>query len=165
MGSEMCIRDSAILIRLGWMPLYHLLIYRALIWYVKGRKGLAGPALQTLIHDMQDRDSKHWKSSRFFKPASQILSHLSELDPDNPDFFSMDIPMLKTRLRNLMYVDLTDSWSKSSMAAVTHIIHPEWRPRKLAVSMHSRFSHVMYNCLAVNRAPVSYTHLTLPTKA
>ena len=38
------------------------------------------------------------------------------------------------------------------MAAVTHIIHPEWRPRKLAVSMHSRFSHVMYNCLAVNRA-------------
>ena len=41
----------------------------------------------------------------------------------------------------------------SSLAAVTHIIHPEWRPRKLAVSMHSRFSHVMYNCLAVNRAP------------
>ena len=144
---------DAILIRLGWMPLYHLLVYRALIWYVKGRKGLAGPALQGLIHDMQDRDSKHWKSSRFFKPASQILSHLAELDPDNPDFFSMDIPMLKTRLRNLMYVDLTDSWSKSSMAAVTHIIHPEWQPRKLAVSMHSRFSHVMYNCLAVNRAP------------
>ena len=86
---------DAILIRLGWMPLYHLLVYRALIWYVKGRKGLAGPALQGLIHDMQDRDSKHWKSSRFFKPASQILSNLAELDPDNPDFFSMDIPMLK----------------------------------------------------------------------
>ena len=82
-----------------------------------------------------------------------ILSHLADLDHDNPDFFSMDIPALKTRLRNLMYVDLTDSWSKSGLAAVTHIIHPEWRPRKLAVSMHSRFSHVMYNCLAVNRAP------------
>ena len=26
-------------------------------------------------------------------------------------------------------------------------------PGKLPVSMHSRFSHVMYNCLAVNRAP------------
>ena len=89
----------------------------------------------------------------FFRPASQILSNLAELDPDNPDFFSMDIPVLKTTLQNLMYADLTDSWSKSSLAAVTHILHPEWRPRKLAVSMHSRFSHVMYNCLAVNRAP------------
>ena len=32
-------------------------------------------------------------------------------------------------------------------------IHPQWRPRELPRYMHSRFSHVMYNCLAVNRAP------------
>eukprot|EP00493_Phyllostaurus_siculus_P027108 UN27454 len=49
----------------------------------------------------------------------------------------MDVSVLKTSLRNLMYVDLTDSWSRSSLAAVTHIIHSELRLRKLAVSMYS----------------------------
>ena len=65
----------------------------------------------------------------------------------------MPIPILKSRLKNLMYKDLTHSWSLCSFAKITHLIHPDWLPRKLPVSMHSRFSHVIYNCLAVNRAP------------
>ena len=52
-----------------------------------------------------------------------------------------------------MYNDLTHSWKLSSCAKITHVIHPDWLPRKLPVSMNSRFSHVIYNCIAVNRAP------------
>ena len=48
---------------------------------------------------------------------------------------------------------LSVDWSRSGQAAVTHILHPTWCPHKLPRSMHSRFSHVMYQCLAVNRAP------------
>ena len=65
----------------------------------------------------------------------------------------MSIPSLKTTLKDLLYKDLTHSWSLSSFAKITHEIHPDWLPRKLPVSMHSRFSHVIYNCIAVNRAP------------
>ena len=65
----------------------------------------------------------------------------------------MSIPTLKTRLKDLMYKDLTHNWSLCSFAKITHLIHRDWLPRKLPVSMHSRFSHVIYNCLAVNRAP------------
>ena len=98
---------NAILVRLGWLPLYHLLIFRALILFVKGHKGLAGPALQNLIHDMHDRKSRAWKFSRFFKPADTILSQLAQLDGDNPDFYAMDIPQLRTRLTKLLYLDLS----------------------------------------------------------
>ena len=65
----------------------------------------------------------------------------------------MPIKMFKSKLKELFYEDLSHSWRLSSFAKITHVIHPHWLPRKLPVSMHSRFSHVMYNCLAVNRAP------------
>ena len=61
--------------------------------------------------------------------------------------------MQKIKLKDLLYGDLSHSWNLSSFAKIIHVIHPHWLPRKLPVSMHSRFSHVMYNCLAVNRAP------------
>ena len=135
------------------MPLYHLLIYRALVWYVKGLRGLAGPALQVLIHDMKSENSKAWKFSRFFSPASNILDILANSGSEPLDFSSMPIKLLKSKLKDLLYDDLSHNWRLSSFAKITHVIHPHWLPRKLPVSMHSRFSHVMYNCLAVNRAP------------
>ena len=48
LGAPAKTSNDAVLVRLGWMPLYHLLIFRALVWYVKGLRGLAGPALQEL---------------------------------------------------------------------------------------------------------------------
>ena len=73
---------------------------------------------------------------------------------DKPvNFSDMSVSTLKSTLRNLMFKDLSEDWSKSTKAAITHLIHPCWRPRKLPTSMHCRFSHVMYHCLAVNRAP------------
>ena len=153
LGAPARTSSDAVLVRLGWMPLYQLLVFRALIWFVKGSKGLAGPALQNLISDMRNGNAKMWTVSRFFKPASETLSLLSQLDADSSDFFSLPIPNLKSKLRDLIFIDLTDSWKLSPHAHITHIIHPQWRPRKLPRSMHSRFSHVMYNCLAVNRAP------------
>ena len=77
LGAPKNTSNDAVLIRLGWMPLYHLLIFRALIWYVKGLRGLAGPALHKLIHRMKDDNSKAWKFSRFFAPASDILDILA----------------------------------------------------------------------------------------
>ena len=65
----------------------------------------------------------------------------------------MSISSLKSTLRDLIFKDVNDDWSNSSKAAITHLIHPSWHPRELPRSMHCRFSHVMYNCLAVNRAP------------
>ena len=91
---------------------------------------------------MQDRKSRAWKFSRVFKPADTILSQLAQLDGDNPDFYAMDIPQLKTRLTKLLYLDLSIDWSRSGQAAVTHILHPTWCPHKLPRSMHSHFSHV-----------------------
>ena len=101
----------------------------------------------------EDDNSKTWKFSRFFAPASNILDILATSGSDPIDFSIMTIPILKSRLKDLMYKDLSHSWSLCSFAKITHMIHPDWLPRKLPVSMHSRFSHVIYNCLAVNRAP------------
>ena len=124
LGAPANTSNDAVLVRLGWMPLYHLLIFRALIWYVKGLRGLAGPALQKLIHSMKDDNSKAWKFSRFFAPASDILNILATSGSDIIDFSSMSIPSLKTTLKDLLYKDLTHSWSLSSFAKITHEIHP-----------------------------------------
>ena len=139
--------------KFAWMPLYHLLIFRALVWYVKGLRGLAGPALQSLIHDMKNENSKAWKLSCFFSPASNILDILANSGSEPLDFSTMSIKLLKSKLKDLLYDDLSHNWRLSSFSKITHVIHSHWLPRKLPVSMHSRLSHVMYNCLAVNRAP------------
>ena len=68
LGAPAKTSNDAILVRLGSMPLYHLLIFRSLVWYVKGLRGLTGPALQDLIHDMKNENSKVWKFLRFFFP-------------------------------------------------------------------------------------------------
>ena len=83
LGAPAKMSNDAVLVRLCWMRLYHLLIFRALVWYVKGLRGLAGPALQNLIHDMKnDENTRAWKFSRFFPPASSILDTLANLLPN-----------------------------------------------------------------------------------
>eukprot|EP00493_Phyllostaurus_siculus_P001171 UN01179 len=64
----------------------------------------------------------------------------------------MPIPILKSRLKNLMYRDLTHSWSLCSFAKITHMIHPDWLSKASSVYAFSFFACI-YNCLAVNRAP------------
>ena len=109
LGAPAKTSNDAVLVRLGWMPLYHLLIFRALVWYVKGLRGLAGPALQSLIHNMKNENSKAWKFSRFFSPASDILDILANSGPEHIDFSSMPIKILKSKLKELLYDDLSHS--------------------------------------------------------
>ena len=91
---------DAVFVRLGWMPLYHLLIFRALVWFVKGKKGLAGPALQDLISDM-NTNNRRWVRTRFCAPAMNTLSMLEPPSPggSTDDYFSLTVPQLKNALR------------------------------------------------------------------
>ena len=53
---------------IAYGAIWYSVVFRALVLYVKGLRDLAGPALQSLIHDMKNENSKVWKSSRFFSP-------------------------------------------------------------------------------------------------
>ena len=146
---------DAVFVRLGWMPLYQLLIFRALVWFVKGKKGLAGSALQDLISDLSNTNGS-WNRTRFFAPAMNTLSLLNPVSAEGStiDYFGLPVPQLKKVLRASIFSDLNSHWSKSKWAPITHRIHPKWEPRILPTAMHSRFSHVLYHCAALNRAPL-----------
>ena len=87
------------------------------------------------------------------------MNTLSMLSPASAegstiDYFALTVPQLKKALRASIFSDLNSNWSKSMWAPITHRIHPEWGPRTLPTAMHCRFSHVLYHCAAVNRAPL-----------
>ena len=109
-----------------------------------------------LQNDIDGDDAGRWKRSRFCAPAMNTLSVLASLSSQGSidDYFTMSVSELKRTLRSSLFTDLNSHWSGSKWATTTHLIHPVWNSRKLPTSMHCRYSHVLYNCAAVNRAPL-----------
>ena len=128
-------------------------MYRAIIWFLKGRRGLAGPALRDLIIEWESSKSrKHGFGARIFRPSMDAVKRFQPLIP-NVDLLSAPINHCCTALRKAMFMELTSSWQSSSTARFTFSLHPLWTDRKLPSTMHSRCSHSWYHSVALGRGP------------
>ena len=54
LGAPVKTSSDAVLVRLGWMPLDYVIMYRTVIWVLKGRRNLAGPALYNLCMNFEN---------------------------------------------------------------------------------------------------------------
>ena len=80
------------------------------IWFLKGRRGLAGPALRDLILKWESSKSrKHGFGARIFRPSMEAVKRFQPLVP-NVDLMSAPIDHCCTSLRKAMFMELTSSW-------------------------------------------------------
>ena len=78
---------------------------------------------------------------------------MEKFDASGANLLSVPLHTFRRCLKDCMYEELTEFWSKSSHSAISHDIHPRWAWRKLPSTMHCRTSHVWYNRTTVNRGP------------
>ena len=154
LGAPKKTSHDAILVRLGWLPLEYLMMYRTIIWTLKAKRGLAGPALAELVSHMENCKHEKWERTRVFCPALHVLDRLSEYDSKGINFMLDSIPRVKRALRDCMFSELTSIWSRLKVARITRLVHPRWEKRTLPTSMFCRLSHVRYQCAALNRCPL-----------
>ena len=69
LGAPQKTAHDAMLVRLGWMPLDYLMMYRCIILCIKSKRGLAGPAMQRLYADVESYTVRDPRLSRFFSPS------------------------------------------------------------------------------------------------
>ena len=153
LGAQQNPSNDAVLVRLGWLPLDYLLMYRAIVWFLKGRQGLAGPALHDLISKWESCPSKkHDFGARVFRPALDAITRLQTYIPD-VDLLTTPIKQGCAALRTAMFAELTSLWNASDHAKFTRLIHPEWSKRQLPSTMHSKCTHSWYHSVALGRGP------------
>ena len=153
LGAQQNPSNDAVLVRLGWLPLDYLLMYRAIVWFLKGRQGLAGPALHDLISKWESCPSKkHGFGARVFRPALDAITRLQTYIPD-VDLLTAPIKQGCAALRTAMFAELTSLWNASDHAKFTRLIHPEWSKRQLPSTMHSKCTHSWYHSVALGRGP------------
>ena len=147
LGVDKSASNIATLVRLGWMPLDYRLAFRACIWYMKIRLGLAGLALRNqyirLSHISNDES---WANSGFYRPAHDFIKRLdpSLLGLTNIDDFSV-------ALRDLIFDELTQRWGNCSHARICHVIHPRWEVLRWSRMIFSRQTCSSYHQIAVGR--------------
>ena len=74
LGVDSSTSGTAALVRLGWMPIDYLLAYRACIWYMKVRLGLADGALSNRFAVFfESVNNKTWAGSVFYKPSHNFV--------------------------------------------------------------------------------------------
>ena len=153
LGAQQNPANDAVLIRLGWMPLDYVLMYRAIVWFLKGRQGLAGPALRDLISKWESCPSqKHGFGARVFRPALDAIIRFQTFVSD-VDLLTAPIKQSCTALRTAMFAELTSLWEASDHAKFTRVIHPVWSKRQLPSLMHSKCTHSWYHNVALGRGP------------
>ena len=154
LGAPRKTSNDAILVRLGWLPLEYLMIFRCVILCIKAKRGMAGPSMQRLFTEVETYSTLKPRLSRFFRPALDTLNRLASYNTYGTNFDTDSIPCIKRTVRQCMYIELTSIWSRACVASVTRLIHPRWEKRDLPNSMHCRLAHVRYNCAALNRCPL-----------
>ena len=147
LGVDRSTSNNATLVRLGWMPLDYFLAYRACIWYMKIRLGLAGNALKDQLSRLSNpRCDELWAKTYFYKPAHDMIHRLE------PKLLDLQcISEFKGRLRDLFFDELTERWRACSHAPICHVIHPEWRPVCWTRMIFSRQTCSSYHQIAVGR--------------
>ena len=73
------------------------------------------------------------------------------------DLFNIERGLVKSKVRDAMYLELTEYWKSVGEARITKSIHPEWKYRRLSSVMHSRYTHTMMHNLALGRAKLKWT--------
>ena len=154
LGAPLKTSHNAILVRLGWLPLEYVMMYRCLILTIKAKRGLSGTAMQSLFMDIETYRMRNSRLTRIFGPAMVNLNRLASYNSFGTNFDVDSMSRVKHTLRDCMYVELTEIWSRSCVASVTREIHPDWQKQVLPNSMLSRLSHVRFHCAALNRCPL-----------
>ena len=147
LGVDKTTTNVATLVRLGWMPLDYWLAYRACIWYMKIRLGLAGVALKNQYAAFSCRSNDDvWSRTCFYKPAHDLIVRL---DPTLLD--CIDLPTFRTRLRDCIFDELTVFWQGCPHARICHVIHPSWSRVRWSRLIFSRRTCSLYHQIAVGR--------------
>ena len=147
LGVDKSASNNATLVRLGWMPLDYRLAYRACIWYMKIRLGLAGLALTNqyarLSHISND---EAWAKSGFYRPAHDFIKRL-----DTSLLTLTSIDEFRSTLRDCIFDELTQRWGNCPHARICHIIHPRWEFGNWSRLIFSRQTISSYHQIAVGR--------------
>ena len=64
---------------------------------------------------------------------------------------------MKAKVRDAMYLELTEYWKSVGEARITKAIHPEWKYRRLSSVMNTRYTHTTMHNLALGRAKLKWT--------
>ena len=107
LGAPSRTSHDAVLVRLGWLPLDYLLMYRTCIWAFKVKRGLAGPALSGMVADMKADPDGAFKRSRIFAPAEAAITRFMTYDTMNTDIQKVSVHGFKRCLRQCMHRELT----------------------------------------------------------
>ena len=137
----------AVLVRLGWLPLDYALVNRALMWFIKIWQRLAGKTLHNLLHSMRASDSC-WEKTTFFKPAFDMIQRL------DPALLEMPPKIASIHLKRLLFREVNQIWGEYDESMTTHLVHPNWEPRRLAIICHSRNTAVRLHRLVLGRGNV-----------
>ena len=129
------------------MPLDYRLAYRACIWYMKIRLGLAGVALTNqyawLSHISNDES---WAKSGSYRLAHDFIKRL---DPSLLTLTSID--EFRSTLRDCIFDELTQRCGNCPHARLCHVIHPRWEFEKWSRLIFSRQTISSYHQIAVGR--------------
>ena len=121
---------------------------------IKSRRGLSGSKMTHLVEQVEACKYGRHKYSRIILPALESLRRVADCNRGSVDFFKDPLVSVKTCIKQCLFSELSDIWSRSCVASVTRLIHPTWQRRELPSIMHSRLSHVRYQCASLNRCPL-----------
>ena len=139
--------NVATLVRLGWMPLDYRLAFRACIWYMKIRLGLAGASLDRQLAVLSDpANDEMWSRTCFYKPAHDLILRL-----DRRLLKMSSIHRFTDRLRACFFDELSRCWSDCTHARICHVIHPRWESISWGRLSISRRASCFYQQVAVGR--------------
>ena len=147
LGVDKSTSNTAALVRLGWMPLDYRLAYRACIWYMKIRLGLAGVALFKQFTKLSDPvNDETWAKTGFYRHAHDLILRL-----DKSLLQTRSIDDFKCRLRLCMFDELSSRWHNCQHAKICHVVHPNWEPVTWTRNIFSRQTCSLYHQIAVGR--------------
>ena len=164
LGLDPSTSNIATLVRLGWMPLDYLLAYRAAVWYMKIRLGLAGDALSAQCKWISlPENDEGWVHSCFYQPAHDFICRM-----DSKLLELSSIRDFREQLRVAIFGELSTCWRDCSHARICHYIHPEWTALRWSRLVFSRKTCCWYHQIAVGCGKFNdrnkYTKLKRSTK-
>ena len=96
-GAHVSASGTAVLVRLGVMPLHYMLAYRASLWFLKIFNDESDPLLSQQWHDLSE-SNEMLEYTSMYKGCHRFITRLNKLIED--DIFSCKVSRRKELLRS-----------------------------------------------------------------
>ena len=145
LGAHPCSSHTAILVRLGWLPLEYRLALNAVMWCLRTLNNKAGPTLSAFYSSIKTRPHLVSRTATI-QPAINFVSHLNNFYDGN--LFDIPLTRVKSALQEAMFAELTTYWNTFDSCKILHSVHNDWQPRRLSSNIFSRITTSCYHSFA-----------------